>query len=37
LSPTTGAVAGPHYYSVAGSLDPDAADRRARILRAKLR
>jgi sugar lactone lactonase YvrE len=37
LSPTTGAVVGTHYYSVAGVIDPEVKDRRARILRANLR
>jgi sugar lactone lactonase YvrE len=37
VSPTTGVVVGDHYYYVAGVIDPEAVDRRARILRAKLR
>ncbi len=37
VSPTTGVVAGTHYYSVAGVIDPEAPDRRARILRSRLR
>lgn len=37
VSPTTGAVAGTHYYSVAGVVDPEAEDPRARILRSSLR
>jgi sugar lactone lactonase YvrE len=41
LSQTTGIVAGAHFYSVAGALDPlvtgGEPDRRARILRAVLR
>jgi hypothetical protein len=28
---------GTHYYSVAGVIDPEVKDRRARILRANLR
>jgi hypothetical protein len=37
LSQTTGVVVGAHYYSVAGVIDPEVKDRRARILRANLR
>jgi sugar lactone lactonase YvrE len=37
LTPTTGAVVGAQYYSVAGVRDAEVKDRRARILRAKLR
>jgi len=37
LSQTTGVVVGSHYYSVASTLNPEAKDRRARILRSKLR
>lgn len=37
LTATTGAVAGAHYYSVAGATDAQTKDRRARILRARLR
>jgi sugar lactone lactonase YvrE len=37
LSQTTGVVVGAHYYSVAGVIDPDVKDRRARILRTALR
>jgi len=37
LSQTTGVVVGAHYYSVAGVIDPEVEDRRARILRANLR
>jgi hypothetical protein len=37
VSATTGVVVGDHYYYVAGVIDPDAKDRRARILRARLR
>lgn len=37
LSPTTGMVVGDHYYFVASVIDPEVTDRRARILRAKLR
>jgi sugar lactone lactonase YvrE len=37
VSPTTGVVVGDHYYYVAGVIDPEAKDRRARILRAALR
>jgi sugar lactone lactonase YvrE len=41
VSQTTGTVAGRHYYSVAGAIDPlqpgDEGDRRARILRFELR
>jgi len=36
-SASTGTLAGSHYYSVASSQDPEAEDRRARILRVKLR
>ena len=36
-SASTGTLAGFHYYSVASSQDPEAKDRRARILRVKLR
>lgn len=37
LSQTTGVVAGSHFYSVAGTLDPETKDRRARILRSNVR
>jgi sugar lactone lactonase YvrE len=37
LSPTTGTVVGDHYYFVASVINPEFEDRRARILRARLR
>ena len=37
VNPATGAIAGEHYYYVANVPDAQAADQRARILRAKLR